>query len=114
MDASTGEIFDMESSVSEQRVLHVGKYSFSQAGFEKATRIIENAMNKEGWLVIDEIGPLELEGNGFAPVLKRLLLKGHPRVLLVIRDKDEVAKRVIQEFGIEEYQIIRSINELNV
>jgi nucleoside-triphosphatase THEP1 len=114
MDAGTGQIFEMESSEGEQRVLPIGKYSFSRAGFEKATWIIENAMNKEGWVVIDEIGPLELEGKGFAPVLKKLLAMGRPGVVLVIRDKDEVAKRVIQEFGIEEYKIIRSINELNV
>lgn len=30
-------------------------------------------MHKEGWLVIDEIGPLELSGEGFHDVLKEVL-----------------------------------------
>ena len=62
----------MEARGSEE-TLTIGRFAFSKTGFDKAIQIIRTAITKEGWLVIDEIGPLELKGEGFCDVMKEVL-----------------------------------------
>jgi len=85
MNASTKEQFSMEASGNEE-VLRVGKFVFSKAGFEKAILIIRDAIQQEGWLIIDEIGPLELRGEGFHDILEEVLAKRKERIILVVRE----------------------------
>ena len=85
MDAQTKEQFPMEASGDEE-ALTVGRFVFSKAGFDKAIQIIRNAITNEGWLVIDEIGPLELEGKGFYTIVKELLLSEKNKTILVVRE----------------------------
>jgi len=66
MNAQTKEQFPMEAT-GEEETLAVGRFEFSKTGFDKAIQIIRDAMTKEGWLLIDEIGPLEIKGEGFWP-----------------------------------------------
>lgn len=100
MDAHTRQLFLMEARTDETGTLEVGKYVFSKKNFERARQIISGAIHKEGWLVIDEIGPLELKGEGFSEVLKEVLLQRKKKILLVIRDKDDVPEKVKAYFGI--------------
>ncbi len=110
MDAQTKELFEMQAQLNEKNILHVGKYIFSKNSFEKATGIIRNGlMKKEGWLIIDEIGLLELKGEGFCDVLKEIITdKKNPiKVLLVIRDT--LLQKVIEVFlQTNSYQIINT------
>jgi nucleoside-triphosphatase THEP1 len=100
MDAHTRQLFLMEARVGETETLEIGKYIFSKKNFEKARQIIYDAIHKEGWLVIDEIGPLELKGEGFSEVLKAVLSQRKGKIILVIRDKEEMAEKVKARFGI--------------
>jgi len=111
MDAHIGQLFDMEAGEEEKETVPVGRFNFSKANFEKASGIINEAMNKEGWLVIDEIGPLELRGEGFYEALKNIsqTRKDQP-VLLVVREG--MAEKVTAFFGLTGASIIRSIDEL--
>ncbi len=59
----------------------IGRYYFSQKAFEKGMEIVTNSQNM--WKIIDEIGPLELSGKGFAPLLERDM----GNIILVIRDR---------------------------
>lgn len=70
----------------EEETLTIGKFVFSKAAFDKAIQIIHNAITKEGWLIIDEIGPLELKGEGFCDVLKEVLIQRNNKLLLVLRE----------------------------
>lgn len=85
INAATKEQFDMEAAGDEE-VLTIGRFAFSKAAFEKAAQIIRDAVDKEGWLVIDEIGPLELKGEGFCDVLKEVLKERTGKMILVIRE----------------------------
>ena len=70
----------------DEETLVVGRFAFSKAGFEKAIQIIRDAINKEGWLIIDEIGPLEIKGEGFCDLLKEVLAQRNDKLLLVVRE----------------------------
>ncbi len=51
---------------------HFGPFSFSVDGFEEARQWIEKGISSDS-LIIDEIGPMELEGKGFSAVLSYIL-----------------------------------------
>ena len=48
--------------------------------------LLETLPLHTGWLVIDEIGPLELNGRGFCDVLKEVLSVRRGKILLVVRE----------------------------
>ena len=72
---------------------------FSKNNFDKAIQIIRNAIDKPGWLIIDEIGPLELRGEGFSEVLKEVLIRRKENILLVVREG--LSKKAEDYFGIK-------------
>ena len=104
----TGEQFPMEAVPGESEVLAVGRFVFSRKNFNEAAEVIRNAINNPGWLVIDEIGPMELTGNGFSDILKEVLIRRNDKLLLVVRDKEDMAERVKQYFNLSNTVVIRS------
>ena len=84
MNAQTREQFPMEASGDEETIT-VGRFVFSKTGFDKAIQVIRDAISKDGWLIIDEIGPLELRGEGFSKVLKEVLVRRNDKLLFVVR-----------------------------
>jgi len=65
----------------------VGPYSFDPDGLARALRVLRGAISAQcDLLVIDEIGPLELEqGEGFAPILDLLPVEVPTHTLIVVR-----------------------------
>ncbi len=102
----TTEQFDMEAKNQEKNVLEIGRFRFSVSAFEKASEIIRNALTKEkGWLVIDEIGPLELHQKGFHDVLQELLHSSSsiPNILLVVRKP--LLEEVLKFYSLEQNKL---------
>jgi nucleoside-triphosphatase THEP1 len=113
MNVNNRQLFSMEAEDREDEVaLIVGKYVFSKNNFEKAIRIIQEAIHKKGWLIIDEIGPLEIRGEGFSDILKEVLAKRQYNTLIVVRDKEEMVEKVKDYFEISDSFIIKSIDQL--
>ena len=86
----------MEAEAGESAVLSIGRFRFSKKSFERAIQIIRESVRHEGWLIIDEIGPLELRGEGFHDVLKEVLAQRKDKLLLVARE--EVTEKVKEYF----------------
>jgi nucleoside-triphosphatase THEP1 len=108
MNAKTKEQFPMEATGNEE-TLTVGRFIFSKTGFEKAKQIIRDAININDWLVIDEIGPMELRGDGFCDVLKEVLSIRKEKLLLVVREG--MAGKVKDYFKIS-VTVVNSIDEI--
>lgn len=105
MNVASGEIFGMETTAGRPDAIAVGKYHFDLHAFTRAVHILHKALNKKtGWLVIDEVGPLELRGDGFYTVIKEILLNSDPSVNVVLVIRDTLVKDVISLFAIEEYK----------
>jgi nucleoside-triphosphatase THEP1 len=62
----------------------IGSYFFVPDALDRAKSLILKSQ-KTGLLVVDEIGPLELEGQGFWPALKQVIIKPSLNLLLVVR-----------------------------
>lgn len=109
MDLHTREQFPMEAAAGEPGVLSIGRYMFSQQAFDKAEQVIQSAMQQPGWLVIDEIGPLELEQKGFYSVLKAIVQ--HPpagqTIILVVREG--LVERVKEMFGLQDAIVVHDL-----
>ena len=105
-DIHSKDIFEMEANPGETEILTIGKFKFSKVGFSKAIGILRDGMNKNGWLVVDEIGPMELRGEGFSGILKEMLqsASNQQKILLVIRES--ILEEVIQFFGLRQYQYV--------
>ena len=110
MNVQTKEQFAMEAVDGEEEIIKVGKYVFSKNNFNKAIQIIRNAIETKGWLVIDEIGLLELRGEGFYEVLKEVLAVRQEKIILVVREG--LAEQVKVHFNISEALIINDAETL--
>ena len=98
MNIASRHLFRMEAKEGDETVLVVGKHVFSAEHFDRAATIIKEALHKEGWLVIDEIGPLELRGSGFHNIVKEVLEQRRDNILLVVREGLE--EKVITHFQV--------------
>lgn len=107
LEIANGDIFDMEAGDDDADVLLVGRFRFSRSSFDKAVDMLRQSPIAGGWRVIDEIGPLELRGDGFGPVLKALLrdyAAHEERLLLVVRDS--LLDEVRMHFQLDEFEIV--------
>ncbi|HGY56865.1 MAG TPA: hypothetical protein ENK44_14250 [Caldithrix abyssi] len=86
----------------EEKLVHIGKYSFFKATFRWGRQVLEQTpAQKAAWLVIDEIGPLELAGLGLEPAV-HAVLKNMPdsvNVMLVVREK--LLNTVLEYYGLK-------------
>jgi len=87
VDVGSGERWPLARTDRELDGPWVGPYSFEPAGLDRALRVLERAISAGcDLLMVDEIGPLELEqGKGFAPVLDLLPVGGPTHTLIVVR-----------------------------
>ncbi len=103
------EQWPMEANDDEETVA-AGRFLFSKKGFERAVAVIAEGIDKEGWLVIDEIGPLELRGDGFNAVLREAVRNRKARLLIVVREG--MAEKISLHYDISDYFIIKTAAEL--
>lgn len=88
MTGDTHTLNTMDQLNGEERY---GKFSFSPGVFDWALRKIKPGLKSE-WFVIDEIGPLEFDGKGFASILENLNSNFQGKIVITIRTnlKDKV------------------------
>jgi len=79
----------------------VGRFSCSQETFDWVSKCILESQMK--CIVIDEVGRLELQGEGYAKALRTLL---EMRKELYIAVRHEFVDAVIKEFGIKDFEVI--------
>ncbi len=92
----------------------VGKYYFLQKSFDWAnTCLIESFNESPDWLIIDELGKLELKREGLHKSVSYILdkiTKSSTKIILVIRDY--LREDILENYGIskEEYEILELSN----
>ena len=97
----------MEAELNEAEIQQVGRYTFSASAFAWANEVLlkasQNPENK--WLIIDEIGPLELQDKGLTPALDQIManLREDQNLVLVIREK--IAESVLLLYQLNKYPV---------
>jgi len=104
---SSLESHPLESPANKKDQVKIGRFTFSQKVFlwaqERLSTIDSLNIN---WLVIDEIGPLELQGYGFEPAITSLLRRYSQteiNILMVIREG--LVEKVLDHYLIAEKNV---------
>lgn len=67
----------------------IGKYTFNNTVFDWAnSKLMETFDTKPEYIIIDEIGPLELQGQGLEPAVSEILIKRRSEldnIIIVVR-----------------------------
>lgn len=91
-DISSGErkLLEADTFDEEGNVYEVGKYKFKAEVFKWGRDILKKASaQKYNLILIDEIGPLELEGRGLSPVADEIISNYRtciPKIFIVVRE----------------------------
>jgi nucleoside-triphosphatase THEP1 len=112
MNADSREAFAMEADEGDGEVLTVGRFVFSKTNFAKAVQILRTSMRRDGWLVIDEIGPMELKGEGFAAVLKEALANTNEKQKILLIVREGLVEKVKEYFKISNAVVLNTISGL--
>ena len=118
-DVATKDFFDIECIYREntkEPITSIGRFHFYTSSFEHANSIILSALGqKPDWLVIDEVGRLELEGQGFyTSIVLAVHVYNQPAYPfnLLITVRDSLLAEVISFFKINNCHIIHDLELL--
>ena len=126
MDLRTHEVIDAELNsellansyqlIANSSIIEIGKYKFYRSAFEQANDILLNAWaSRPDWLVIDELGRLELKGEGFYPAAKQILAaiqqRPETKILLVVREG--LVDEIMNLFQLKNYKIVSVLSEVS-
>jgi len=99
MDLMTGDDVALEHPREDEVAVPVGRFQFRQAAFDWATQRIEAAAEQGvSGIIIDEVGPLEMSGGGFADLIDRLA-RDHPAVERILLVRTSLIDAVATRFG---------------
>lgn len=90
-----------ESAQSNEQTISVGRYHLLTSTFDQMNNhLINQSNNLFDWLIIDEVGPLELKGEGIYPGLTHLLNDSSVPLVLVVREG--LVQQVIDKFNLNQ------------
>lgn len=95
-DLLSGEERPLAQRSAQEGAIRVGPFSFDPEGIAFGRRALQEALShRVQLLIVDEVGPLELRGEGWAPLLDRLHTEGTKVMVWVVRPElvEEVRKR---------------------
>ncbi|MGB8359538.1 MAG: nucleoside-triphosphatase [Bacteroidales bacterium] len=95
--------------VTNPEISGIDKFTRFDEGYEVGIRALDPANNTENEvMVIDEAGPLELRGEGWAGRISELLSQNKWQIILVVRKS--LINEVVRKFGIKDFMIIEAGN----
>lgn len=111
--------FDFAVNNSLEHTISIGKFHFLLTAFNKAQQILLDTLQcSSKWLVVDEIGPLELNQNkGLAPVIDKVInhykeqQQKNNNLLIVVRNN--LLAECIEKYQLKEAIVISSMSEIN-
>lgn len=92
----------------QKPILQIGRFQFYEEAFARARHTLQNCITQHvDLLVIDEVGPLELQKKGFEPAVSTLIQaqrdgKMKSNLLLVVRDA--LLDQVVQHFQVDNFR----------
>lgn len=104
-DIETNKLFKLSvTDESDAEIVMIGRYQFLAASFAAARKILYTLPQKpDSTIIIDEIGPLELRGEGLEPsislMLKRFRKDRNFQMIWIVRDS--LINDVISHYRIE-------------
>ncbi len=105
LDLVSGKILPLASRRFTEGWEQFGKFYFNPEGILMGKNILEDPLIiNNDLIIVDEIGPFELDGKIWAESLTRLLTRQCCSILLVVRE--QLVAQVIQQWGLKDAMII--------
>jgi len=105
LDLVSGKILPLASRRFTEGWEQLGRFYFNPAGIGMGKNILEDALIiNNDLIIVDEIGPYELDGKIWAESLTRLLAGQSCSILLVVRE--QLVSQVIQQWNLKDVMII--------
>ena len=107
----TKEEFEFEVETEIEEIIQIGNFKFLKSAFEKANDyLISIALKTENkYIIIDEIGKLELKNEGLHPSAKKIIpefeFNKSEHLILVVRDY--LMEDVLIKYNISQYRTIK-------
>ena len=105
-------IFKLEAEAETEAIVTIGNFKFLRSAFNEANDylILEASKTERQYLIIDEIGKLELKNEGLNVSTKALISqfrsKNNTHLILVVRDY--LLDAVMEHYGITECSILNT------
>ena len=114
---SNGDEIELESTDMEHDGISIGRFHFSKKSFASARYTIQTLINSsKQYVIIDEIGKLELDGQGLEPELSKYIEAFHKKALilnsqkpsqkLILVIRDSLLTRAIDHYQLHHAQIL--------
>jgi nucleoside-triphosphatase THEP1 len=104
-DLATNESVKFLRLVTEEATDKIGRFEICREGVEKGNEILDHSLNSRlDLVVIDEVGRLELRGDGWVQSIQNLLESSGNALLITVRDGLEL--EVINKLQLMDYQIV--------
>ncbi|MEW6196187.1 MAG: nucleoside-triphosphatase [Bacteroidota bacterium] len=98
----------------KENIISIGKFNFSNAAFEWAKNTLLNCFKQDlDWLVIDEIGPLELDDKGLEPVITKIISereKFKGKTICVVRDT--ILEKFLSKYDLKNHYEIFTVAQI--
>lgn len=98
--------FEVENIIDKKEIVHIGSFNFLKDSFDWAKKEIEKSLLlKPDWMIIDEVGMLELKGKGFDSALKAMLKEKYESINFLFVIRDRLVSAVISNYGLKKKDI---------
>lgn len=109
----TLRMLESPSNSTDEKVIKIGNYRFSKEVFIWAQTILLNSLDKNlDWLIIDEIGPLELDGSGLEPIITKIFNESEKfsgKILCVVRDS--MIDKFVEHYKLENNFVLFNLDQ---
>ncbi|WP_418636611.1 nucleoside-triphosphatase [Winogradskyella sp.] len=106
--------FELETELETEAIIEIGNFKFLESGFEKANAYLlaVASKNESQYLIIDELGKLELKVEGLHLSAERLIpnYENNEKKHLILVVRDYLLEAVLTHYSIEKYRILTKVN----
>ena len=106
--------FELETEFETEGIIEIGNFKFLKSAFEKANAYLlaVASKNESQYIIVDELGKLELKNEGLHLSAERLIpnYENNENKHLILVVRDYLLEAVLTHYSIEEYRILTKVN----
>lgn len=106
IDIRTGTKMLMDAPPHSQDAYTIGRFHFAISSFLWAADALRSAAQDSTvqYLIVDEVGPLEMQSVGLHPFLEEILTTPRPGLAIILVIRDYLLQDVITKYGVPSAQ----------
>ncbi len=100
-------------TLNKEETIQIGRFTFLKLAFDTGYDLVLDQLEKDDikYIIVDEIGKLELKNEGFHKLILMLASK-KTNIHLVFVVRSFLLDQVIEKYAFKEYKIIEDINQV--